>query len=130
MLIGANVIATVLYHLADNETQKRISEAVLQGLLELKVMASIEKQGRAIIDAQAPELATQYLDEFKARFGTAGALGLSANDTNHKENDKSPEWLDWQNWLDDWRATRKNGKNPITYHSETITPPLSNAGEN
>ena len=127
MLIGANVIATVLYHLADNETQKRISEAVLQGLLELKVMASIEKQGRAIIDAQAPELANQYLDEFKARFGTAGALGLTVRESENQEEDSAPG-LDA--WLEGWRAARQNGKQaPVIYQSETVTPPLSGAGQ-
>jgi hypothetical protein len=125
-LIGANIIATVAYHLADGETQKRISEAVMIGLLELKVMASIEKQGQAIVDAKAPELAAQYLGEFKGRFANAGALGLSVRD---KEEDESPAWLDWQAWLDGWKAARQNGKTEtITYNSDTTMPPFASAG--
>jgi len=128
-LIGANVIATVIYHLADSETQKRISEAVMEGLLELKVMASIEKQGRAIVDAKAPELAEQYLDEFKARFGNASALGLSAK--KKEQDDDLPEWLDWQTWLKGWQAARENGnQEPARYQSTSeVISPLSGAGE-
>jgi len=128
-LIGANVIATVLYHLADSETQKRIGEAVIEGLLEIKVMASIEKQGRAIVDAKAPELAEQYLDEFKARFGNASALGLSAK--RKEQVEKMPEWLDWQTWLKGWQASRNAGKEvpePVLYQSVSASP-LGETGE-
>ena len=128
-LIGANVIATVLYHLADSETQKRIGEAVMEGLLELKVMASIEKQGRAIVDAKAPELAEQYLDEFKARFGNASALGLSAN--KKEQEDEWPEWLDWQTWLKGWQAAHNADKDDpehIIYQAD-VPGPLPSKGE-
>jgi hypothetical protein len=134
LLIGANVIATVLYHLADSETQRRIGEAVLHGLLELKVMASIEKQGQAIIDAQAPELAAQYLEEFKSRFGTAGALGLTLQESEDEEDDTPG----WNEWLEGWKAARQprpnsagqDGKqSPVIYQNETVTPPLSGTGQ-
>ena len=128
-LIGANVIATVLYHLADSETQKRIGEAVMEGLLEIKVMASIEKQGRAIVDAKAPELAEQYLDEFKARFGNASALGLSAK--RKEQADKMPEWLDWREWFQGNRATHNPAQpipEPVLYQS-VVANPLAETGE-
>ncbi|MBK8421045.1 hypothetical protein [Candidatus Villigracilis saccharophilus] len=126
-LIGANVIATVLYHLADSETQKRISEAVMEGLLELKVMAAIERQGRAIVDAKAPELADQYLEEFKARFGNANALGLSAN--QEKQDDELPEWLDWREWLQGYQAARKADKAGPVIYQNTVTSPLAETKE-
>ena len=126
-LIGANVIATVIYHLADSETQKRISEAVMQGLLELKVMKAIEKQGQAIVDSQAPLIAEQYLDEFKGRFANANALGLSVN--RKAQEDELPEWLDWGTWLEGWRAARNhNHADPVIYQAE-VPSPLSGAGE-
>jgi len=128
-LIGANVIATVIYHLADSETQKRISEAVMQGLLELKVMKSIEKQGQAIVDEQAPQIAEQYLEEFKGRFANVNALGLSAN--RKAQDDELPEWLNWQTWLDGWHAARNVGKadeEPVIYQAD-VPSPLSGAGE-
>ena len=127
VLIAANVIATVGYHLAESETQKRIGESVMQGLLELKVMRAIERQGQAIVDAQAPQIAEQYLDEFKGRFANANALGLSVN----RKEDDLPEWLDWQTWLDGWRAARNHGKaanEPVIYQAE-MPSPLSGAGE-
>lgn len=127
-LIGANVIATVIYHLADSDTQKRISEAVMQGLLELKVMKAIEKQGQAIVDEQAPAIAEQYLEEFKGRFANANALGLSVN---RKEQDDLPEWLDLQAWLNGWKAARNKNQadpEPVIYQTE-VTSPLSGAGE-
>jgi hypothetical protein len=128
-LIGLNVIATVLYHLADSETQKRVSEAVMEGLLEIKVMAAIERQGRAIVDAKAPELAEQYLDEFKARFGNANALGLSAK---QKEKDEDlPGWLDWRKWIAGYQAAKNEDKavpEPVLYQSVAASP-LVDTGE-
>jgi hypothetical protein len=128
-LIGANVIATVIYHLADSETQKRISEAVMQGLLELKVMKAIEKQGQAIVDEHAPQIASQYLEDFKGRFANANALGLSAS--RNEQEDELPEWLDWQTWLQGWHAARNAGKadnEPVIYQAEAPSP-LSGMGE-
>ncbi len=129
LLIAANVIATVGYHLADSETQKRISETVMQGLLEMKVMRAIEKQGQAIVDAQAPQIAEQYLDEFKGRFANANALGLSVS--RKEQDDELPEWLDWRTWLEGWKAARNADKanpEPVIYQAEAPSP-LSGAGE-
>ncbi len=128
-LIGANVIATVLYHLADSDTQKRISEAVMEGLLEIKVMMAIEKQGRAIVDAKAPEIAQQYLEEFKSRFGNASALGLSAKT---KEQDVDlPKWMDWTKWFLGYQQANNAGKpipDPVLYQS-VVASPLVETGE-
>lgn len=127
ILIGANIVASVFYHLADNETQKRISESVMQGLLELKVMKAIEKQGQAIVDSQAPLIAEQYLDEFKGRFANANALGLSVN--RKEQEDELPEWLNWQTWLEGWKAARGNDQQePVIYQAD-VSSPLSGTGE-
>jgi hypothetical protein len=127
LLIASNVIATVGYHLAESETQKRIGESVMQGLLEMKVMRAIEKQGQAIVDAQAPQIADQYLEEFKGRFANANALGLSVN----RKEDELPEWLNWQAWLEGWKAARNNGKadNETVIYQAEVPSPLSDAGE-
>lgn len=101
----------------------------MQGLLELKVMKAIEKQGQAIVDEQAPQIAEQYLEEFKGRFANANALGLSVN--RKEQEDESLERLDWREWLKGWKAARNKNQadpEPVTFQAE-VTSPLSGAGE-
>jgi hypothetical protein len=83
VLLLANVIAVIMYHLVEPENMKRMRESFVRDQLEMQALKEIEKRGEEIARELGPTLASQWADDFRNRFSDLRALGLGT--VNQKE---------------------------------------------
>jgi hypothetical protein len=131
-LIALNIGATVAFHLFDPETSKRMREESARDVLDDEVLKVIENRAPQIASQIAPQIAAQWESDFTERFGNMSALGLGnlsiAQSRAETQEEDAPS-LNWQAWLEGWKAARSNGKpEPVTYQSAAASP-LSDRGE-
>ena len=133
-LIALNIGGTIAFHIFDPETSKRMREESARDVLDDEVLKAIETRAPQIANQIAPMIAAQWEADFSQRFGDMTALGLGNLSTvqskaaDRKEDEELPEWLNWQTWLEGWRAARKANDEPVIYQAE-VPSPLSGAGE-
>jgi hypothetical protein len=93
-LIAVNILATIMFHLLDPETMKRMRESFVRDQLEAATMKEIERRGDEIAQRLAPNIAKQWADEFEARFADVKSLGLGQIETKPapqaKPNQQAP----------------------------------------
>lgn len=75
-LIAVNIIATVAFHLVDNENMRSMRESFVRDRLENEALKLIEKRGEELARTMAPALAESWASDFEARFSDLHALGL------------------------------------------------------
>jgi hypothetical protein len=131
-LIALNIGGTVAFHILDPEASRRMREESARDVLDDEVLKVIETRAPQIASQIAPQIAAQWEADFTERFGNMTALGLgnlSTAQNKAAESEDSDNPLDWQAWLEGWKAARRNDKQePVTYQS-TAASPLPGAGE-
>lgn len=75
-LIAVNILATVCFHLLDNENMRNMRETAVRDQLQNEALKHIEKHGEQLAHDLAPALANQWAREFESRFSDLRALGL------------------------------------------------------
>ena len=110
-LIGANIIATVAYHVVEPENMRNMKESFVKDRLEGEALKIIEKRGEEIARELAPRIAAQWAAEFEARFQDMAALGIG----NVKREDEKRKALPL------WQKTPAPA--PVApFHAETVQP--------
>lgn len=89
-LIAANILATVVFHLAEPENMKRMRESSVRDQLEAKTLKEIETRGDELAQKLAPQIAKQWAEQFENRFADMHALGLGSSNTKKEETSSKP----------------------------------------
>lgn len=90
VLIAVNIGATVMFHLVDLETMKRMREGSVRDQLEAQALKEIEKRGEEIAQRLAPTIAKQWAQDFEARFSNMQSLGLGQTKQEDAEGQPLP----------------------------------------
>lgn len=94
-LIALNIMATVIFHLADSDHIRTMREGFVRDKLENEALDMVEKRGEEIARTLAPQLAEQWAADFEARFSDMSALGLGTLKTKRKDETQNSGTRPW-----------------------------------
>jgi hypothetical protein len=111
VLIAANILATIAYHLGNMDVIRQIAEGAQKDILFFKSLSEIEKQSDELARDMAPTIAGEWKDQFSQNYGSASKLGLTGSGKSAGANVTLPKLRMPHISFAPWRTLSKSSAN-------------------